>query len=62
MYNKGTAPLNGRARVSLCFGDETFRFEVATMVNKVCKCKFVCQNLPKCFSLFIKKVVFDQGT
>ena len=32
-----------------------------TIVNKVFKCKFVCQNLSKfCFFVFIKKVAFNQ--
>ena len=54
--NKGTAPLDGRARVYLFFGDDTLPFQVATSVNKVFKCKSVCQNLPKfCFFVFIKK-------
>ena len=52
--NKGTAPLDGRARVYLFFGDDTLPFQVATIVNKVFKCKSVCQNLPKfCFFVFI---------
>jgi len=54
--NKGTAPLNGRARVQLCLEAEKLRFKVPTIGIHVCKSVFVCQNCPKLlFCVSIKK-------